>query len=235
MTWWDKVVKGPSRVVWDGTTSKDRLDDSRADGSQQDEAPTGDPDLELLHQHLDALVAQAQAAAVAERFDASSAESGQEALEASTEAVVRAAQGLARSSASRGGAFAAKKQLDAVRKRAEGWRNGVSVTFGLILATLAIKPGEGFMLYEGTTQVVLRWLVGLSVLLSLAALMLLIRSAHGPGWLKELSGAEATAERFEARARGAYFDFWCGRWAWALSLALFIAAVTVTWFVEPPA
>lgn len=236
MTWWDKVVKGPSRLVWDGTTQKDRLDDDGSPSTARP-APDGDLDVDLLGDHLDALVAQAQAAAVAERDDAALAEAAQEGLAASREAVLQAARGLGRSPAARSGdgAFAAKKQLDAVRKRAEGWRNGVSVTFGLILATLAVNPGEGFMQYDGGTEVTLRWLLGLSVALSLASLTLLIRSAHGPGWLKELSGPEATRQRFEARARGAYFDFWCGRWAWAVSLALFITAVAVTWFVELPA
>lgn len=232
MTWWDRAVTGVARRVWIGATTADRVGGSVPAGTPEAD---DEPDLDLLRQHLDAVVAQARATGGTERFDGTVPESEQQALEASTEAVVQAARDLTRASSSRGDALAARKQLDAVRRRAEGWRNGVSVTFGLILASLAIKPGEGFMLYEGTTEVVLRWLVGLSVLLSLAGLMLLVRAAHGPGWLKELTGAEATAARFEARARGAYFDFWCGRWAWAWSLVLFIAAVTLTWFVDPPA
>ena len=89
----------------------------------------------------------------------------------------------------------ARAQLDAVRRRAEGWRNGVGATFTLILATLALKPGEGFMAYEGWTKLCLGLLLGASVLLSLVALLLLVRAANGPGWLKELSGHQATADR----------------------------------------
>ena len=130
---------------------------------------------------------------------------------------------------------AAMDQLAGVRKRAEGWRNGIAGTFTLILASLAIKPGEGFMKYEGGTQILLAWLLGLSVLISLASLLLLIRAANGPSWLQELFGAEANRDRYLKRAQGAYLDFVTARVLWAVALALFMAAVGVTWFVEPPA
>lgn len=39
----------------------------------------------------------------------------------------------------------AKSALEATRKRAEGWRNGAAATLALVLASLAIKPGDGLM------------------------------------------------------------------------------------------
>lgn len=132
-------------------------------------------------------------------------------------------------------AAVAKAQLDGIRKRAEGWRSGVAGTFTLILASLAIKPGEGFMKYEGTTQTVLACLLGSSIAISLIGLLLLVRSANGPSWLEELSGEDASEARYLRRARGAYLDFVLGRFAWALALVLFVIAVGVTWVVEPPA
>lgn len=147
-----------------------------------------------------------------------------------------AAGGKGRQPASDDEAIAiAAEQLEAIRKRAEGWRSGVAATFTLILATLAIKPGEGFMKYEGWLEKALGALIGASVLISLAGLLLLIRAANGPSWLQVLSSAEKTEERYLSRARGAYLDFVLGRAAWALALALFLAAVVLTWLHDPPA
>ncbi|MEX1909763.1 hypothetical protein L6241_15895 [Janibacter sp. Y6] len=36
----------------------------------------------------------------------------------------------------------AEAMLQAVRKRADGWRNGVGATLTLVLASPAVKPGE---------------------------------------------------------------------------------------------
>lgn len=36
----------------------------------------------------------------------------------------------------------AEAMLQAVRKRADGWRNGVGATLTLVMASLAVKPGE---------------------------------------------------------------------------------------------
>lgn len=231
---WGKVVGDRPQRLWASTVQRDRRGvpaHEESSGARRGEAAA------VLAAHAEAFRAEAMLAAAQARTAADPAALEESVARAhhSAEALVDTARGLGRTLDRDAEAEEAKAQLDAVRKRAEGWRNGVSATFGLILATLAIKPGEGFMKYEGDPQVVLRILVGASVLLSLAALVLLVRAANGPGWLKELTVAEGTKARYEARAAGAYFDFWCGRWAWALSLFLFLAAVTVTWFVEPPA
>jgi hypothetical protein len=128
----------------------------------------------------------------------------------------------------------AKAMLDAVRKRADGWRNGVAGTFAVILASLAIKPGEGFMKYEGDTRKLLMVLIGLSLSSALFSLYRLVRAANGPTWLAELTGAEATNARFLRRAAGARADLQLGQFAWWVSLLSFSVAVGVTWFAELP-
>ncbi|GGB81540.1 hypothetical protein N798_00145 [Knoellia flava TL1] len=128
----------------------------------------------------------------------------------------------------------AKTMLEAVRKRADGWRNGIGATFTLILASLAIKPGEGFMKYTGDTRTALMAVLGLSIASALAGLLLLVRAANGPSWLTELVGPDATPERYLHRVAGARQDMRRGQLAWGLSLVLFCIAVGVTWFSASP-
>lgn len=128
----------------------------------------------------------------------------------------------------------AKAMLEAVRKRADGWRNGIGATFTLILASLAIKPGDGFMKYTGDTRTMLMWLLGLSILSALIGLLLLVNAANGPVWLTELVGAQASTRRYLRRYIGAQADLRRGQVAWALSLLLFCAAVAATWLTDPP-
>jgi len=128
----------------------------------------------------------------------------------------------------------AKAMLEAVRKRADGWRNGVGATFTAILASLAIKPGEGFMKYTGDTRTQLMLLLGLSLASGLTALLLLVKAANGPTWLTELVGPDATPGRYLARVAGARRDLESGRWAWAASLTLFCLAVALTWKTGTP-
>ena len=124
--------------------------------------------------------------------------------------------------------------LEAVRKRADGWRNGIGATFGLILASLAIKPGEGFMKYTGDTRTLLMLLLGASLASALVGLFLLVNAANGPTWLTELVGDQASAQRYLRRFVGARRDLRRGQFAWGVSLFLFCAAVAVTWFVAAP-
>lgn len=128
----------------------------------------------------------------------------------------------------------AQKMLEVVRKRADGWRNGIGATFALILASLAIKPGDGFMKYTGDTRTALMTVLGLSITSALVGLLLLVRAANGPSWLTELVGPTATPERYLRRAAGARNDMRLGQLAWAASLVLFCIAVAITWFSPLP-
>ncbi|CAN7314301.1 hypothetical protein [Knoellia sp. LjRoot47] len=128
----------------------------------------------------------------------------------------------------------ARTMLEVVRKRADGWRNGIGATFTLILASLAIKPGEGFMKYTGDTRTALMIVLGLSIASALAGLLLLVRAANGPSWLTELAGPAATPERYLQRVAGAREDMRRGQLAWGLALALFAIAVGITWFSPLP-
>ncbi|EAP97108.1 hypothetical protein JNB_16524 [Janibacter sp. HTCC2649] len=128
----------------------------------------------------------------------------------------------------------AKAMLEAVRKRADGWRNGIGATFTLILASLAIKPGEGFMKYTGDTRSLLMFLLAASLASALVGLFLLVNAANGPTWLTELLGDQANAHRYLRRVVGARRDLRRGQCAWGLSLLLFCLAVAVTWWVGAP-
>lgn len=128
----------------------------------------------------------------------------------------------------------AKVMLDAVRKRAEGWRGGLAATVGLVLASLAIKPGDGFMKYTGDVRTVLMVLLALSLSSALVGLFLLVKAANGPTWLFELVGPQATADAYLKRVVGARRDLGRGQVAWVLALLLFSVAVAVTWFAGTP-
>lgn len=123
----------------------------------------------------------------------------------------------------------AKSALEATRKRAEGWRNGATATLALVLASLALKPGEGLMKYQGDIRTVLMLLVGASVVCALLAAYRMTRAANGPGWLLELS-PEAPADDWIRRIAGARLDLQVGQQLWIASIILFSGAVGVTWF-----
>ncbi|NHA67633.1 hypothetical protein [Phycicoccus flavus] len=126
----------------------------------------------------------------------------------------------------------AKAKLEAVRTRADGWRNGVAGTFTLVLASLAIKPGEGFMKYQGVPRYVLMVLLTASLGAALVSLFRMVRAANGPTWLSELD-ADASARRWDIRTAAARHDLQRGRLLWMVSLALFCLAVGVSWVVTP--
>ncbi|WP_191563724.1 hypothetical protein [Janibacter melonis] len=128
----------------------------------------------------------------------------------------------------------AEAMLQAVRKRADGWRNGVGATLTLVLASLAVKPGEGFMKYTGDTRVALMLLIGGSLVSALVALFLLVNAANGPTWLRELVGHEATPQRYLRRVVGARRDLRVGQGLWVVSLLLFCGAVLATWLTPLP-
>lgn len=123
----------------------------------------------------------------------------------------------------------AKASLEATRKRAEGWRSGAAATLALVLASLAVKPGEGLMKYTGGTRYLLMALVAVSVLCALLSIYRLLRAANGPTWLVDLPDA-APAVRYYRRLAGARLDLQLGQWLWLASVAFFTIAVAVTWF-----
>lgn len=128
----------------------------------------------------------------------------------------------------------AEAMLTAVRKRADGWRSGLAATVALVLASLAIKPGDGFMRYTGDTRTQLMLLLGGSIVSALAGLLFLVKAANGPTWLTDLVGPTATPRRYIARAAGARSDLRRGQFVWMFSLVLFCTAVAVTWFAALP-
>lgn len=131
----------------------------------------------------------------------------------------------------------AKNALDAVRKRADGWRNGTATVLGLVFATLVIKkPADTIGAFDGGDRILLTALIAASLVTGLASLFFVLRAANGPSRLdtriKDFAQARGTL-RFLGRAEGASKDLRCGQILFFVALALFAVSVGLTWYLEP--
>lgn len=131
----------------------------------------------------------------------------------------------------------ARDALDAVRKRADGWRNGTAAVLGLVFGTLVIKkPGETVGAFAGWDRAVIAGFIGLSFVVGLVSLFCILRAANGPSRLdtriKDFAGARG-ALRFLGRAEGASKDLRMGQILFFVAVTLFAVAVGLTWFLEP--
>jgi len=127
----------------------------------------------------------------------------------------------------------AKDALTSVRQRAEGWRNGVAASLGLVFATMTVKgPEDGIGAFSGGEQQVLIALLTFSIALALGSLYKILRAAHGPSWL-DAHFAQVShpydAQRYLKRAGGAAYDLRCGQSLWLAALVVFFITVVLVW------
>ena len=125
----------------------------------------------------------------------------------------------------------AKLALEAVRKRAEGWRNGVAASTALIFAVLSVKD-EGIAKFGNESLVILAVAAAVTVVVALGSLYKMLRAANGPSWLdtriSDLS-KPYDAKRYLVRAGGAAHDLKWGQRFWVGSVVGFMAVVLLTW------
>jgi len=131
----------------------------------------------------------------------------------------------------------AKAALDAVRKRADGWRNGTATVLGLVFATLAIKkPGDTVGAFDGPNRNAITAFIVVSAGVGLMSLFLLLRAANGPSRMdtsiKDFARAR-DALRFLGRAEAASKDLRWGQILFFVALVLFAVAVGLTWYLTP--
>lgn len=131
----------------------------------------------------------------------------------------------------------ARAILESVRKRAEGWRNGVAASLALSFATLAIKkPGDGVGGFEVGWRIAMTVGIALAIGLGFLGLWYLLRAAHGPSWLDMRlrdRGRAYDSARYLRRAFAASKDLGRGIGLWIASVAVFALIVGASWYLPP--
>lgn len=126
---------------------------------------------------------------------------------------------------------AAKAALEAVRKRAEGWRTGVATSTALIFAVLSVKD-EGIAKFENGSLLLLIVVALVTLAVAMASLFKMLRAANGPSWLdSRISDLNKPydAKRYLIRAAAAAHDLELGQRFWFGSVCGFTLLVILSW------
>ncbi|MGW3464391.1 hypothetical protein ACWDE9_34520 [Streptomyces olivaceoviridis] len=129
----------------------------------------------------------------------------------------------------------AENQLQIARQQAEGWRNFLTVTSGLLAAVLVLKGRENVAELPGGYRAAVVVLVAAGLVLLLVAAFFAVSAAHGrPGEeltyahaAKLLDWEEGERDRIASRIR-------VTRWATVLGVAATASGILLTWVSPGP-
>lgn len=127
-------------------------------------------------------------------------------------------------------------QLDAVRKQAETWRNGLAGATALVGAVLVVKGKDDFTRLDTPFAVGVPVVLGVALLLLLAATVLAVYAAAGePGDEFTLNG-EMLRAWTEVEIEDAHRSIEWARALTGVGIVLIVGATTVAWFApaKPP-
>jgi hypothetical protein len=127
-------------------------------------------------------------------------------------------------------------QLDAVRKQAEVWRNGLAGATALVGAVLIVKGKDDFTRLEAPLAIGVPIALGLALLLLLSATALAVYAAAGePGDRIRLNG-ETLKAWTEVEIEDAHRSIEWARGLTAAGILLIVGATATAWFApaKPP-
>lgn len=131
----------------------------------------------------------------------------------------------------------ATSALDATRKRAEGWRTGSASLVAMIVASLALRPGTGWVtVFSGPKLYVLTGLIAFSLVLAMASMWFTLRAANGPFSLDAKIcdyRRPHDVPRIFNRATSAAFELKVGQGLLWFGVLVFAITVFATWLLDP--
>jgi hypothetical protein len=120
-------------------------------------------------------------------------------------------------------------QLDVARKQAEAWRVGLASLTGLLTAALVIKGRDNVSALAHPYQVIVVALLGLSLILLLAATMLVSRALAGPPGEEILLTGEGLEQWSQDEVRKISKALRSAPWLAVVGIIAVATTIGITW------